>query len=334
MPDTTRIQGEEAIIQEFLAPLAAGYPGAFGLKDDCAVLTPAAGHDLIVKTDPIAAGVHFFPDDKPEDIAWKALAVNVSDLAAKAATPRAYVMALSFPEAPARDWMQRFAAGLAEAQRAFGMHLIGGDTDRRPGPVSITLTVFGEVPSGRMVQRGTAHAGDRLLCTGQLGDSALGLALIKDPSLTARWGLTAAETAHVKQRYWRPMPRLEARDVLRDVASAAMDLSDGLMKDCGRMCAASGVGARLATRDLALSPAAAKIVRAEPSRWQDVVAGGDDYEILFAVRPDRIARLVAEAAKRALPICAIGDVIPGSGVTITAPDGQPLVLDRTGWDHF
>ena len=129
----TRLHGEDSIIQSFLAPLAAGYPGAYGLLDDCAAITPTLGHDLIVKTDPVAAGVHFFADDAPEDIAWKALAVNVSDLAAKAAVPRAYLMALSFPEAPTADWMRRFAKGLGDAQAAFGMHLIGGDTDRRPG---------------------------------------------------------------------------------------------------------------------------------------------------------------------------------------------------------
>ena len=165
----SHIHGEESLIQEFLAPLAAGYPGAFGLTDDCAAFTPTAGCDLVVKTDPVAADIHFFPDDAPEDIGWKALAVNVSDLAAKAATPRAYLMALSFPEAPNRDWMQRFAAGLSQAQQAFGMHLIGGDTDRRPGPVTVSITVFGEVPAGRMVRRGTAKAGDLICVSGTLG---------------------------------------------------------------------------------------------------------------------------------------------------------------------
>ncbi len=334
MSNDTHIRGEEAIIQQFLAPLAAGCPGAFGLKDDCAALTPSPGCDLIVKTDPVAAGVHFFADDPSEDVAWKALAVNVSDLAAKAATPRAYLMALSFPEAPTRDWMQRFAAGLAEAQRAFGMHLIGGDTDRRPGPMSVTITVFGEVPSGTMVRRGAAKAGDRLFVTGHLGDAALGLALTTDATLAARWGLTDAEVGHLVQRYRRPAPRLEARALLREVASAAMDLSDGLMKDCGRMCAASGVGARLATRDLALSSAVAKAVGADPARWRDVVAGGDDYEILFAVRPDDVARVAAESLKIALPISPIGEIVASAGVTLTTPDGRALALDRTGWDHF
>src|SRR6202521_2847203 len=143
------LHGEEAIIR-VLVPLAQGFPGAFGLQDDCALITPAPGTELVLKTDPVAEGVHFLSHDAPEDIAWKALAVNVSDLAAKAARPLGYLMALSFPEAPSATWLSRFAAGLAEAQARFGCHLIGGDTDRRPGPLTITITVVGKVEHGRM----------------------------------------------------------------------------------------------------------------------------------------------------------------------------------------
>ena len=154
------LHGEEAIIA-VLAPLAQGFAGAFGLQDDCAVLTPAPGTELVLKTDPVAEGVHFLPDDAPEDIAWKALAVNVSDLAAKAARPLGYLMALSFPEAPSAAWLSRFAAGLAEAQARFGCHLIGGDTDRRPGPLTIAITIIGEV---RAWPHGAARHGARRRC--------------------------------------------------------------------------------------------------------------------------------------------------------------------------
>src|SRR4029077_13571858 len=135
-----KLHGEEAIIR-VLAPLAQGFAGAFDLRDDCALITPAAGTDLVLKVDPVAEGVHFLADDAPEDIAWKALAVNVSDLAANAARPIGYLMALSFPAAPSAARWARFAAGLAEAQARFGCHLIGGDTDRRPGPLTVTITV-------------------------------------------------------------------------------------------------------------------------------------------------------------------------------------------------
>src|SRR6185436_18937693 len=250
-----KLHSEEAIIR-VLAPLAQGFAGAFDLRDDCALITPAPGTELVLKVDPVAEGVHFLADDAPEDIAWKALAVNVSDLAAKAARPLGYLLALSFPAAPAADWLSRFAAGLAEAQARFGCHLIGGDTDRRPGPLTVTMTVIGEVEQGRMVRRGTARAGDAVLVSGTLGDAALGLALRKDPALAAAWGLTPAEAEHLRRRYARPEPRLALAGALRDHASAAMDISDGLAKDLARLCTTSGCAARVRFADLPLSAAA------------------------------------------------------------------------------
>jgi len=170
------LRGEEAIVA-LLAPLTEGDPGAFGLQDDCALLAPESGTELVLKTDPIAEGVHFLPGTAPEDIAWKALAVNVSDLAAKGATPVGYLMALSFPNAPSRRWFTAFAAGLKEAQSRFGCRLLGGDTDRRPGPLTVSITAIGSVPKGRMVRRATARPGDTLFVSGTIGDAALGLAL-------------------------------------------------------------------------------------------------------------------------------------------------------------
>ncbi len=194
--------------------------------------------------------MHFLAGDAPDDIAWKALAVNVSDLAAKGAKPIGYLMALSFPEAPTQGWMAGFAAGLRAAQDRFGCHLIGGDTDRRPGPLTIAITVVGSVAQGRMVRRGTARPGDVLFVSGTLGDAALGLALRKGPDLAKAWGLSPEEDAHLRRRYLRPEPRLALAPALRAHASAAMDISDGLAKDLGRMCAASGCGAHVRFADL------------------------------------------------------------------------------------
>src|SRR5262245_28082139 len=184
-----RLGGEEAIIA-LLAPLTEGDFGAFGLKDDCALLMPEPGTELVLKTDPIAEGVHFLPDDTPEDIAWKALAVNVSDLAAKGATPIGYLMALSFPGAPSRGWLTAFADGLGQAQGRFGCHLLGGDTDRRPGPLTISITAIGSLPQGQMVRRTTAQSGCTLFVSGTVGDAALGLALAKEPALASAWDLS------------------------------------------------------------------------------------------------------------------------------------------------
>ncbi len=334
MATNTHIHGEESLIQEFLAPLAAGYPGAFGLQDDCAAFTPAFGCDLVVKTDPIAAGIHFFPDDTPEDIAWKALAVNVSDLAAKAATPRAYLMALSFPEAPARDWMRDFARGLNEAQQAFGMHLIGGDTDRRPGPVTISITVFGEVPAGKMVRRGMAAAGDLICVSGTLGDAALGLRLRRETSLGPKLDLEPRHASYLVQRYLRPRPATGLCFALRQHARAAMDLSDGLAKDLGRMCRASSVGAAVDAASLPVSDAARRAFDADPSLFPLCISAGDDYEILCAVPPAEFDVLQRKAMTAGCPVTRIGTFGGGRDVTIRGADGNPLELPTAGWDHF
>jgi len=328
-----KLHGEEAIVR-VLAPLAQGFPGAFGLQDDCALITPAPGTELVLKVDPVAEGVHFLADDAPEDIAWKALAVNVSDLAAKAARPLAYLMALSFPAAPAADWLSRFAAGLAEAQVRFGCHLIGGDTDRRPGPLTVTITIIGEVEQGRMVRRGTARTGDAVFVSGTLGDAALGLALRKDPTLAAAWGLSPAEAEHLRRRYARPEPRLALAGALRDHASAAMDISDGLAKDLARLCAASGCAARVRFADLPLSSAVAKALAGDPRLIQRIVAGGDDYEILATVPAEQAPAFHAAAAAAGVPATQVGAMLAGSDIVIEDPSSQPLSLDRTGWDHF
>lgn len=339
-PGSAFLHGEEAIIQEYLTPLAAGDPGALGLKDDCALITPTPGHDLVVKTDPVAAGVHFLADDPPADIGWKALAVNVSDLAAKAAVPRAYLMALSFPEAPARIWMAEFARGLAEAQTAFGMHLIGGDTDRRPGPVTISITVFGEAPTGRMVPRGAARPGDQLYVSGSLGEAAIGLALLQDRSLAGIWGLSNEATEAAIRRFRRPGPRLELRRALREHASAAMDLSDGLAKDLGRMCKASGCGATVEIDLVPRAEAGTAAIKSDAWRWNDVLAAGDDYEVLAAVRPER-ARAFETAANEAgmkaanpFRVARIGEMSSSAGVLFLDAAGLPFLLTRSGWDHF
>jgi thiamine-monophosphate kinase len=327
------IQGEEAIIRA-LVPLALGAPGAFGLEDDCALITPKPGTELVLKTDPVAEGVHFLVDDAPEDIAWKALAVNVSDLAAKAARPLGYLMALSFPEAPAARWLARFAAGLQAAQESFGCHLLGGDTDRRPGPLTIAITVIGEVETGRMVRRGTARPVEALFVSGSLGDAALGLALRKDPALAGAWGLSPVEAEHLRGRYVRPQPRLGLGPALREHASAAMDVSDGLAKDLARMCKASGCAARVRLSDVPLSPAAAKAVAADPALGERIVTGGDDYEVLAAVPAAGADAFRSMTAQAGMAVTRIGATLAGAGVVIEGRGGQPLTLDRAGWDHF
>ena len=299
------------------------------------MVTPEPGTELVLKTDPIAEGVHFLADDAPEDVAWKALAVNVSDLAAKGAKPIGYLMALSFPEAP--------DAGLDGAVCRWAA--------RGPGAVRL--------PSDRRRHRspaGPAHHHDygcRLGAGGTHGAARDGEGRATRCSCrahwaTPRWALPCAggrswrrpgvsrrtRRTHLRRRYLRPEPRLALGPVLRAHASAAMDISDGLAKDLGRMCSASGCGASVRFADLPLSAAGARAVAADPGLRQRIVAGGDDYEILAAVPVGEASAFQVAAAQAGVSVTRIGSVRAGAGVVIEAPDGQPMTLERTGWDHF
>lgn len=328
------ITSEDDLIAEFLVPLAAGAAGAHGLADDCAIAAPPPGHEFVLKTDAVAEGVHFPQGERPEDIGWKALAVNVSDLAAKGATPYGYLMSLAFPAAPSREWMAGFARGLAQAQAAFGLTLLGGDTDRRPGPFSVTPTVLGTVPVGRAVLRTRARPGDAIVVTGSLGDAALGLRLRLDEGLAASWGLDDGDASYLKARYTRPQPRLGVRDALRARATAAMDISDGIMKDLGRMARASGVAGRIEAGLLPRSAALAIVQAVDPGAAFSAMLAGDDYEVLATLPPDQAEAYARETQAAGIAATIVGHIAMGSGVAMYDATGLAMPLPRTGWDHF
>lgn len=322
---------EDDIIQRHFAPLAAGFPGAFGLTDDCAVLSPEPGHDIVATTDAVIEGVHFLPHEDPAAIAWKALAVNVSDLAAKGAEPLAYLMALALPAQPDDEWFAKFAGGLRCAQMGFRCFLAGGDTDRTPGPLAVTITAFGTLPWGSMVRRSTARAGDLLYVTGSIGDAALGLRLARQDADTAGWPLAFKERDYLVDRFRMPVP-IGLGAVLRAHGSAAIDISDGLIKDCARLCAASGLGARIEAEHVPLSPAARAILDARGVTVADLVTGGEDYEILFSVPAASAEEF--ERADKPRPVTRIGCLEAGEGVTMIDAAGGPLAFGSPGWDHF
>jgi thiamine-monophosphate kinase len=326
--------GEEALIAEFWAPLAAGFPGAFNLADDCAVIAPPEGCDLVVTTDALISGVHFFADEDADAVGWKALAVNVSDLVAKGAVPLAYVMSVALP-ALDRPWLTAFAAGLSAAQEAFGCRLVGGDTDRTPGPLTVSITAFGSVPAGGMLRRATARPGDRVYVAGTIGDAALGLALRRDPTLSARCRLDEAARRHLAGKFSRPQPPLALVPALRACASAAIDISDGLMKDLRHLCRASGVGARIVAADVPLSEAARAMLDAGGAAMDGLLTGGEDYTVLAAVpaeRGDEFQSLAAEAGTR---VTCIGTLTAAAGETVALDaDGAPMRFAKMGWDHF
>ena len=326
--------GEDALISEFLAPLTAAVAGARGLRDDCASLTPPAGMDLVLKTDPIRAGVHFFADDDPADIAWKALAVNVSDLAAKGAQPLVYLLALSFPEPPRRAWMTAFADGLRRAQEAFGCHLTGGDTDRAPGPLCVAVTVIGTVPHGCLVPRTGAQIGDSVFVSGTIGDACLGLALRADAAEAATWALQPLERQALLDRYLRPQPRLPLGQALLSHATAAMDVSDGLAKDADRMFRAAGVAGDIDLRLVPLSGSARQLTQRFPGLLNRLVTAGDDYEVLCTVPRVTEAAFIRAAATSGVAVTRIGRVTAGCGAHFVGSDGQTVSLGHLGWTHF
>jgi thiamine-monophosphate kinase len=320
----------EAIARLF-RPLTGGASEALDLLDDAAVIPARPGFDLIVTKDAMVEGVHFRPDDPPDFVARKLLRVNLSDLAAKGAEPYAYFLALAWPPAWGEDARTLFAQGLAEDQARYGLKLFGGDTVSTPGPLTLSATLLGWTPAGRMVRRSGARAGDLVLVTGVIGDGWLGLAAAEG----RLDGLTPNERRHLLQRYQLPDPRLELREGLRNHANAAADVSDGLLADLGHIAKASGLGAEVDLERLPCSPAGAAWLARQPDEAAaraKLAAGGDDYEIVLTAGPEAVADLTATAAACGLPLTVIGRMVEGAGVAV-AFNGMPVAVEQTGWRH-
>ncbi|WP_323378318.1 thiamine-phosphate kinase [Skermanella mucosa] len=318
--------GEFGRIERYLKPLAAGFPGALGLNDDAAVFGIPAGHELVVTTDALVADVHFLADDPPADIAAKMLRVNLSDLAAMAAEPLAYSLVTSLPAGLGDAWLADFAAQLAEDQREYGIHLMGGDSVSTPGPVTLSVTAFGLVPAGKALRRGGADPGDLVFVSGTIGDAVLGLGVLQG-------NLTAADPQPLIDRYRRPQPRLSLVPVLRRFATAGLDVSDGLVADLGHLCEVSGRAAVIHADRVPLSASTRAVVAADASLLATALTGGDDYEIVFTVKPQDRDALLATGAD----VTEIGRLVPGGepgSVTVLNAAGQPLPLPSRGWTHF
>jgi thiamine-monophosphate kinase len=325
-----KASGEDDLIARYFRPLAND-PGAFGLHDDAAIIK-SSGDDLVVTTDAIVEGVHFFPNDPPDAIARKALRVNLSDLAAKGAAPAGFVLTLALREA--RDeWLAPFAKALGEDLISFQCPLLGGDTVSTPGQLMISVTAFGRVAPGKMIRRNGAKPGDRIVITGTIGDAALGLRLLKG-NLTGD-GLDGAAYDFLVQRYRIPQPRNAMALAMRGHATGAMDVSDGLAGDLAKLCAASGVGAVIEVSSIPLSGAARILLDAGQADIEDIVAGGDDYEILATIPENRWASFAAEAARAGVAVSCIGRVEAGGTAPVFAgQDGKPIVLKRLSYSHF
>lgn len=310
---------EFALIGRHFAPLAAA--AGRGLADDAAVLDIPAGRQLVIAADAMVEGVHYLPGTDPALVARKLLRVNLSDLAAKGAAPLAYLLTVSAPRSTPDAWFAAFAAGLALDQAGFGISLLGGDTTSTPGPVSLSLTAIGHVAPGDAVRRTGARAGDELWVSGTIGDGALGLLALQ--------GGIADPDGGLADRYRLPRPRLGL--VAPDRAAACMDVSDGLVQDAGHLARAAGLRIELHAAEVPLSSAA----RAAGPAWLETcLTGGDDYELLLAVRPDGAGALLAVAARLGVAVTRIGRFVPGTGVRVLDEAGADLALARAGWSHF
>jgi thiamine-monophosphate kinase len=331
-PATGSLPGEFAVIGRYFAPLAKGMPGALDLTDDACTWQPPVGEEAVLTVDALIADVHFLRTDPPDLVARKMLRVNLSDLAAKGAKPAGYLMTIAVDRAVDEAWIAAFARGLAEDQATFDIHLMGGDTVKTSGPLSLSLTAIGTVPAGTALRRGGARPGQSLFVTGAIGDGYLGLQVLRNRFFDLSW----EHREYLAGRYQLPEPRVAFGQELRrrGLATAAMDVSDGLIADLGHLAETSRCGAILRSADVPLSEAAAELVAAEPVLILDLLAGGDDYEILFAAAPEKRAEIVDLGRSLGLDVTEIGSFVAGDAVTVQDRAGEAIQLSHKGYSHF
>ena len=300
----------------------------FGIGDDAAVLAVPAGQELAVAIDTLVEGVHFPRGTSAVDIGWKALAVNLSDLAAMGATPAWALLALTLPE-PDQAFVEGLAEGFAQLAKPHRLALVGGDTTR--GPLSISVAVHGFVAPGKALMRSGARVGDAVLVTGTLGDAAAGLHALAHPFAVEEQRRDARDL--LVARLNRPTPQLAAGSALRDLAHACIDVSDGLIADLGHICTASGVGAEVDASLLPLSPSLIAIYD-DASAQQFALTGGDDYELCFTVPMNRLADVQSDLSRLGCGVTRIGRIVEGQGVSVRGVDGQWMETGQAGWNHF
>jgi thiamine-monophosphate kinase len=319
---------EDDLIARFFAPLAG--EGGLALKDDAALLTPPPGQDLVLTVDGLVGGVHFFADDPPGDIARKALRVNLSDLAAKGATPLGFLLTLALPPDWTAEWLAAFSSGLADDARVYRCPLLGGDTVKTPGPLTLSITAIGAAPHGKMIRRTGARPGDRIYVSGTIGDAALGL--------QARLGrlppVSEAARLHLLDRYLLPRPRLALASAMSAHAQGGMDVSDGFVGDLTKMLRVSGVAAQVDLSRLPLSNAAREAIAADADLFEIAATGGDDYELLAAVPVAEASAFEAAAAAAGVSVSDVGEVHTGSAPPRFLRDGREIAFRHGAFSHF
>jgi thiamine-monophosphate kinase len=320
--------GEFERIRRYFAPLAG--PGGLGLLDDAALVECRAGQRLVMTADAIVAGVHFLPEDPPDLVAKKLLRVNLSDLAAMGARPLHYLLTTALPVSLGAGWVAEFARGLGEDQRLYGIDLIGGDSVSTAGPAALSLTAIGEVAAGAEIRRTGARAGDDIWVSGTIGDAYLGLGLLRG----AAPRLAAEHRTALIRRFQLPEPRVILGPALSGVASAMIDVSDGLLADLGHICETSHLAGVVELASLPMSPAARAVVVLEPDVAPQLATGGDDYELLFTAPSEAVDAVRALGSQLAVPVTRIGRIEAGDGVRLVDAGGREVTVEASGYRHF
>ncbi len=306
---------EFSLIAKYFKPLAASFAGSLNLSDDAAIISPPENCELVITKDAISQGIHFIGSEDPALIAAKALRVNLSDLAAMGATPLCYFLALMLPKNTSKEWLEKFVGGLKETQEKFSIKLAGGDTTSTEGRISISITAIGSVPTGKALRRSGAKIGDDIYVSGTLGDAALGLELLQKEE----------ENDFFINRYLLPQPRIDLGMALREIASSAMDISDGLVQDLGHICTASNVGAVIYSD---------KIPTTNNQQLITALSGGDDYELIFTAPPDKKQAIEQISTSLNLPLTIIGNITNGKSLTVLDKNNNIIQIDKKGFSHF
>ncbi|WP_413203751.1 thiamine-phosphate kinase [Rhodospirillum sp. A1_3_36] len=330
-------RGEFALIETLFAPLTRGDSRALGLADDAAVLGTEGLGDLVVSVDGLVSGVHFLPDDPPGTIAAKCLRVNLSDMAAMGAKPVAAFLSACLSPTLDDRWLEAFTEGLRADLQTYSFSLLGGDTTSTPGPASFSITILGSVAPGAALRRSGARMGDDLWVSGTVGDGALGLRVLQGPL----FGLPEVHRMHLIDRYRKPQPRVALGLMLSGgteeksgrLATACMDISDGLLADAAHVAKASDVALEIWAPDLPLSEAAADLVADDPTLFDLVLGGGDDYELLFTAPPENREAILAAGQGTDTLVTRLGRVVEGAGARILDIDGVEIALAKPGWSH-
>ena len=319
-------KGEFEFIRNKLAPLSAGEPGALGLTDDAALLMPQTGQEIVLCSDMLVAGTHFLESDAFDVVAQRAFLSNLSDLAAMGASPIGYLNSVCWPSSTTDEQRDLFVSGLEAAQSEYGLALLGGDTTSGKGPLVVSMTMVGEVQAGTALKRGGAKPGDDVWVTGTIGDAALGLAI-------ARGHLDKQD--FLLARYQSPTPRLEAGICLRTIASACIDISDGLVADAGHIASTSRVQLNIEAAMVPLSsPALLWLEKEGEAGLKKLLSAGDDYELVFTAPHDKASEILALKSECGVEISWIGGVSEGEGVSVRDEEGEDMKIDSSGFTHF